>query len=84
MPPRLEHRDRRRRERRLGKSADRNGNDIWCGRKRVEDRRPAVRAEMKGSLLALVRDSHEVAEATGHLHSVRWEPRLDPEGAAGS
>jgi hypothetical protein len=31
----------------------------------------------------LVRDSREVAEATGDLHLIRSEPRLHPEGASG-
>ncbi len=82
MPSGLEDRNCRWREGRLGECADRNGNNIWRCRKRVEDRRAAVGAEMKGSLLALVGSSHVLAVATDDVHSIRCEPCLDPEGAS--
>ena len=82
MTSRLEHRDCRRREGRLGKCADRNGDNIGQRRKRVENGRAAVGAEMEGSLLALVGGSHVVAKATGDAHVIRSEPCLDPEGAS--
>src|SRR6266508_738757 len=81
MPSGLEHGNCRWREGRIGECADRNGNHIWRCRKRVEDRRAAVGAEMKGSLLALVGGSHVVAIATDNAHMIRHEPCLDPEGA---
>jgi hypothetical protein len=84
MPSGLEHRNCRWREGRLGKYADRNGNNIGHCRKRVENRCAAVGAEMKGSLLALVGGSHVVAIATDDAHLIRSEPCLDPEGASSS
>jgi hypothetical protein len=83
MPSGFEHRNFRGREGRLGKCADRNGNNVRRCRKHVEDGRAAVGAEMKGSLLALVGDSHVVAEATVDANVIRCEPCLDPEGASG-
>jgi dihydrodipicolinate reductase len=86
MPSGLEHRNFRRREGRLGKCADRNGDNIRHCRKLVENSRAAVGAEMKGSLLAssetrLARKRHVGVIAAGNfcgatiagtqVHSVR-------------
>src|SRR5215208_3287747 len=78
----LVHRYGRWREVRLGECSDRNGNDVGHRRKRVEDGRAAVGAEMKASLLALVGGSHVVAVAPGDAHAIRCEACLDPEGAS--
>ena len=83
MPSRLVDRHGRRRERRLGKRSDRNGGHIRRGRERVEDGRTAVGAEVEGSRLAVVGDSHVVAVAAGDVNPAGWEPRLDPERAPG-
>ena|SRR5215211_3351711 len=80
----LVHRYGRWREVRLGECSDRNGNDVGHRRKRVEDGRAAVGAEMKASLLALVGGSHVLGVATEDADVLRPEPGLDPEGASGS
>src|SRR5215208_4582468 len=82
MPSGLVDRPCRWREGRLGKCADRHGNDICLCPERVEDRRAAVGAEMKGSLLALVGGSHVIAVTTDDAHLIRAEPCLDAEGAS--
>ena len=76
---------RRRRERRVGERADRDDDQVWFRRFRVEDLRAAVRAEVEDVLLPvrLVRDSRVVAEAADDLHLVRLEPGLHPERASG-
>jgi hypothetical protein len=68
----------------VGECADRNYNLVWLCRVCLEDRRAAVRAEMKDMLLSvlLVRDSHVLAEATNDLHLIGCERRLDPEGTS--
>jgi hypothetical protein len=57
---------RRRRERRVGERADRDDDQVWLGRFRVEDLRSTVRAEVEDVLLPvlLIGDAREVAEAT--------------------
>lgn len=85
MPSRLVDRLGRRREGRVGEGADRNNDQVWLCRLCVEDRRAAVRTEVKNMFLSvlLVGDSHVVAEAAENLNLTRGECRLDPEGASG-
>jgi hypothetical protein len=66
--------------------ADRDDDQVWLRRFRVEELRAAVSAEREDMLLSvrLVQDSREVAEATDDLHVVRFKRRLHPEGASDS
>ena len=75
---------RRRREARVGERADRDDDQVRLVGLRVEDLRPAVRAEVEGVLLAvrLVGDPRVVVVAADDRHLIGPEGRLHAEGAA--
>ena len=84
MAPRVVARLHRRWEGRVGERADHDDDVVGLRRLRVEDRRPAVRAEVEDVLLpvGLVRDPRVVAVATDDLHLIVSEAGLHAERAS--
>src|SRR5262249_13035798 len=85
MAARVVTRLRRGRERRVGKRADRDDDQVRLRGLRVEDLGAALGAEVEDRLLPirLVRDTRVVGEAPRDLHLVGLDPRLHAEGASG-
>src|SRR3954454_6632973 len=83
MPARFVDRDRRRREGGIGERADRHRDELRRRSRGVEDRGPAVRAEVKLALFTVVRHADVVGVAARDADATDREPRLQPERAAG-
>ena len=86
MAARLVDRDRRRRERRVGEGAERDGDQVRCVPDRVEDRPAALRTEAEPPLrAALVGKPDALGAAAGDAHPVAgnraWAAKALPSGA---
>src|SRR5262249_60030607 len=82
MLPRLPDRHPRRREAGIRERPDGHGDEIRLRRKRVEDRRAALGAEVEAARFPFVRDSNVLAVAALGSHPGGLEPRLEAEWAS--
>ena len=84
MSPLLPNRPRRRSEGRIRKRAHRDGHNSRRGLRGVEHGRAAVRTEVEGAFLSVVRDADVLPSGALGRYLFCVESRLDSEDASGS